>query len=125
MNPAIMAAVASKGNPPPNVSVAPASTLTRSNGDFENISNFTGSFAGASPSSIVWGVESVSNATASVFSGQGTATATIQLVTNDSGAPLAVGSCVVRCTAVIGGVSYSATAYKEHDFSYGGGGHGV
>lgn len=126
MTGAVQAMFAGGGNiAPPAVSIAPNRTVTNSQVSFGNNSNFTATFTGGTPSSIVWSVESVVNATASIVAGQGTNTATVQLITNDSGGGVAVGTCTVRCTAIIGGVAYSATARKEHDFLYtnqGGGG---
>lgn len=124
MNAAFLGVVASKAGPPPTISVAPASFVTDSTTDFSSIANFTATFTGGTPSSIVWSIESESNASADVVAGQGTGTVTIQITTNDSGGIEADGSCTVRCTAVIGGVTYSATAYREHDFYYFNGGPG-
>lgn len=119
---ALQMLMASKGvtGPAPAVSINPPETITTSNTDFANASTFTASFTGGTPSSIVWSVEDINSATAAVISGQGTASATIRLVTDDSGGGIASGSCTVRCTAIIGGVSKSGIAFKEHDFYYGG-----
>lgn len=106
--------------PPPGMTITPASKTTFSSTNFANASNFTASLPPGTPSSIVWSVENLSQATASVTGGQGTTTATINLISADDG--VGVGSCTIRCTAVIAGTTYTATAYKEHDYDYGGGG---
>jgi hypothetical protein len=110
--------------PPPAVAIAPTGWVTSSHTNFANSSNYTATFTGGTPSSIVWSIEDELNADGSVTGGQGTATATVQLITNDSGGDTAVGRCTVRCTAIIAGVTYSATATKQHNVIYGGGGGG-
>jgi hypothetical protein len=108
----------------PSVAIAPTAWFTSSHTNFANSSNFTATFTGGTPSSIVWSIEGEFNADGNVTGGQGTATVTVQLITNDSGGDTAVGRCTVRCTAIIGGVPYSGTAIKQHSVIYGGGGGG-
>lgn len=122
MNVAIMGAVISKAGPPPTISVAPGTVSTESTTNFASTANFTATLTGGAPSSIVWSVEGQVNGFGTVVGGQGTATATIQLVVADSGGASAVGHCTVRCTVVIGGVTYSATARFIHQFDYSSGG---
>lgn len=106
--------------PPPAVSVNPPESVTGSNTDFANSSSFTAAFSGGTPTSIVWSLEGVTNATASIIGGQGTSSVTVRLVTNDTGGEVSSGFCTIRCTAVIAGQTKSGIATKEHDFYYGG-----
>jgi hypothetical protein len=106
--------------PPPAVSITPSAAVSSSDTDFANTSAFTASFVGGAPTSIVWSVEDLDNCSAFIVSGQGTSGANVRIVTNDSGGAIATGECIIRCTAVIGGVSRSGTATKLHDFYYSG-----
>jgi hypothetical protein len=101
-------------------SSGPPPAVSSSDTDFANTSAFTASFVGGAPTSIVWSVEDLDNCSAFIVSGQGTSGANVRIVTNDSGGAIATGECIIRCTAVIGGVSRSGTATKLHDFYYSG-----
>jgi hypothetical protein len=70
-----------------------------------NSSFFGASFTGGTPTSIVWSVTTGG----AVSSGQGTNTALIQVTSH--GEPVSV---TITCTAIIAGVSYSATATKTY-----------
>lgn len=100
------------------VTITPATKSTTSLTNSSNTSTFNAAFSG-SPSSIVWSLENIVNGSANVFSGQGTANAQITVHAAD---PDTAASCTIRCTAIIGGVSYSATATKSHMLASGGGG---
>ena len=122
MTGAIQASLSSFQGAPalPPVVVSPSSQLTSSADSFENTGAFTATFNAGTPSSITWSVESITGGTAMVVSGQGTATANVKATANDDGVGTVL--CTVRCTAIIGGNSYSGTATKRHHFRYGGGG---
>jgi hypothetical protein len=98
----------------------PSSQITTSADSFENTGSFTAAFNIGTPTSITWSVESITGGTAMIVSGQGTANANVKATANDDGVGTVL--CTVRCTAIIGGNSYSATATKRHHFRYGGGG---
>jgi hypothetical protein len=108
-----------------SVSVTPVTKATNSDTINNNTSSFTAAFTGGSPSSIVWSIQSVSGGTATIVSGQGTATASIKLT--NTGAAGTTASCTIKCAAVIGGVTYTDTATKTHKLNVvsGGGGGSV
>jgi hypothetical protein len=108
-----------------SVSVTPSVKATNSDTVNNNTSSFTAAFTGGSPSSIVWSIQSATGGTATIVSGQGTATASIKLT--NTGAAGTTASCTIKCVAVIGGVSYNDTATKTHKLNVvsGGGGSGT
>lgn len=125
---ALKSAYAAGGGGLPPVTIAPASSTTTSRSSFANTSAFVATFNAGTPTSIVWSVEDVENGTASVVTGQGTNTANVQLTANDIGGDSVTAFCTIRCTAIIGGTTYSGTATKQHSFIYrdpGGGGGGL
>jgi hypothetical protein len=66
------------GGGPGSVSVAPPSTNTSSATSRINASDFTATFGGV-PTVIAWSVANQSNCAVSIISGQGTATARVQI----------------------------------------------
>lgn len=114
-----MFAAGKPGTVVPPVQVSPPSRVTSSPTQRNDSGLFNATFTGGTPSSIVWSVENVLNGTAQVYGGQGTATVQINVTAPTPDSPV---SCTVRCTAVIGGVSYSGTAYFEHNWESGGAG---
>lgn len=94
------------------VTITPSSKTSTSATDPNNTSDFTASFSNA-PTSITWDVLTPVNCTASVISGQGTATARISLTCTTPGVQ---GTVNVRCRAVIGGVTIGNTAIKRHTY---------
>ena len=112
--------VAYSSAPAASMSISPPA-YSRSGSSPTNSAPFTASFVGGTPTSIVWSV----SGPGAILSGQGTATVLVQASdTVSDGNPVTVN---IACTAVIAGVTQTATAVFE--YSYGsreiGGGGGV